>query len=462
VTCLAPGAVEANRPLKTGDSEFGYGCGLAEIDELYGAAILAEIMHLQGIPTERVLCIIDQGKGYGIGVRASPNLLRPAHLFLYLKQNRHAELKKGVDYFIQRQIQNGKWSSKSRAPAKYDELTDQMSKSFAEFTAKLDIDYIFAWLDWDGDNVLMDAGIIDYGSVRQFGIRHDLYRYDDIARFSTNLNEQRLKARLIVQVFAQLADYLKTGKRRQLKDFAKNPAVVKFNEYFALSRAHRVLYRMGFNKIQRDNILKEKTTFEMFDREFSYFERAKVSGSFRKVADGINHPALFNVRIFLKSFPEHLLENGFESPSITEETLFNSILSSFAKMKDTKIRNKHKTHIQNLQRLYKLMVQAAAGTQKPNKILPGIAERAAQLNKPDRITGNALIQIVFEIMSNLKKGMALKEVQKIIDQLVHSQVGMPEVNADRYYKKSPRSTVAKQASVFTRLMTLVDAHKDDI
>jgi hypothetical protein len=36
VTCLAPGAVEANKPLKTGGSEFGYGCGLAEIDELLG------------------------------------------------------------------------------------------------------------------------------------------------------------------------------------------------------------------------------------------------------------------------------------------------------------------------------------------------------------------------------------------------------------------------------------------
>jgi transcriptional regulator with XRE-family HTH domain len=47
-------------------------------------------------------------------------------------------------------------------------------------------------------------GIIDYGSVRQFGIRHDKYRYDDVERFSTNLNEQKNKARLIVQVFAQL------------------------------------------------------------------------------------------------------------------------------------------------------------------------------------------------------------------------------------------------------------------
>ena len=57
-----------------------------------------------------------------------------------------------------------------------------LSKDFAEFAAKLEMDYIFAWLDWDGDNVLADAGIIDYGSVRQFGLRHDQYRYDDVER----------------------------------------------------------------------------------------------------------------------------------------------------------------------------------------------------------------------------------------------------------------------------------------
>ncbi|RYZ81823.1 MAG: hypothetical protein EOP06_22810, partial [Proteobacteria bacterium] len=114
VTCLAPGAVEANRPLKTGGTEFGYGCGLAEIDELLGASILAEIMHLQGVSTERVLCIIDLGKGYGIGVRAAQNLIRPAHLFLYLKQERHAELKSATAYLMKRQIENKKWFFKSK------------------------------------------------------------------------------------------------------------------------------------------------------------------------------------------------------------------------------------------------------------------------------------------------------------------------------------------------------------
>ncbi|WP_374075861.1 hypothetical protein [Bdellovibrio bacteriovorus] len=214
VTCLAPGAVEAQKPLKTGGTEFGYGCGLAEIDELLAASILAEVMHLQGLRTERVLCVIDLGKGYGIGVRAAHNLIRPAHLFLYLKQEKYEALKAATDYLIDRQVDNKAWDITSKGLNKYDDLLAHVCTSFGEFTAQMDIDYIFAWLDWDGDNVLADAGIIDYGSVRQFGIRHDKYRYDDVERFSTNLNEQKQKARLIIQVFAQMVDFLKTKKKK--------------------------------------------------------------------------------------------------------------------------------------------------------------------------------------------------------------------------------------------------------
>ncbi len=460
VTCLAPGAVEANRPLKTGAAEFGYGCGQAEIDELYSAAIMAEIMHLQGIPTERVLCIIDLGKGYGIGVRAAHNLLRPAHLFMYLKQSRFENLKAGVDYLIDRQNQNGQWNIKSKhSLSRFDEMAEEICKSFAKFTALLDIDYIFAWLDWDGDNVLADAGIIDYGSVRQFGIRHDNYRYDDVERFSTNLNEQRMKARLMVQVFVQMADYLKTKKKRPLKEFAKHPTVLKFNQRFAEARNHRLLYRIGFNAAQRDLILKQKDLFICFDREYSYFERAKVSGAKQKVPDGVNKPALFNMRNILFSLPAHFATEGLSRP-ISDDVFFKSILSSFAKTRDTKIRSKHCSHIQNFQKLYAKLVEVAAGTQKPQQIIKGISQRAQKLNREDRITGNALIQIVFEIMAQVKKGMAVSDIQKVIDQLIFSYQDMPEVPTSRFFNNKPRLVI--RADLYSKILDHVQSHREDI
>ena len=93
------------------------------------------------------------------------------------------------------------------------DMAEELCKEFAKFTAVLDIDYVFAWLDWDGANVLANGGIIDYGSVRQFGLRHDRYRYDDVERFSTNLNEQRLKADCLFR-FLRISNFITTGKKK--------------------------------------------------------------------------------------------------------------------------------------------------------------------------------------------------------------------------------------------------------
>lgn len=465
VTKLSPGAVQANRPLKTGGTEFGYGCGQAELDELFGAALSAETMHLQGIPTERVLCIIDLGKGYGIGVRAAPNLIRPAHLFLYLKQQRLKELKSALDYFIQRQEANKriKISSTSKTN-KYDQFFDSIVTNFAEFTAKLDIDYIFAWLDWDGDNVLADAGIIDYGSIRQFGIRHDRYRYDDVERFSTNLNEQRNKAKLIVQVFAQLIDYVKSGNKKPLKVFQNHPTVLAFNNRFAEKRAQRLLYRMGFNSSQRNRILNQnKELFNQFDRKFSSFERAKVSGASIKVPDGINHPALYNMRSILKDLPYFFLTyfQDFQTKTMDEQIFFNKILSSFAKSKDARISESKKKSIIEFQNLYKKLIVVANANGNLKNTLEGITERAALLNSENRITGNALIEIIEEIIEESKRKPAKDHYQKIIDDFILDHVGFPEVKTSRYYRnieaqKSPKS------KLYDKLLTLIKEHQEDI
>lgn len=464
VTCLAPGAVEANRPLKTGTTEFGYGCGQAEIDELFGASILAEVMHIQGLHTERVLCIIDLGKGVGIGVRAAPNLIRPAHLFLYLKQERPKELKAAVDYLIQRQTLNGRWSFKYKDSRRYDELCEKICDSFADFTARLDIDYIFAWLDWDGDNVLADAGIIDYGSVRQFGIRHDRYRYDDVERFSTNLNEQRAKARQLVQVFVQMVDYLKTGEKKSLRSYNQHPIVEKFNTAFAQKRADRLLYRAGFTKIQRERILNEhRELFDRFDRIFSYFERAKVSGSMQKVADGVNHPALYNTRILLRALPLVFSRYGrrFEAAYLEEELFFKTILSGYASAKDTRLGKKSRLKIREFQEVYKQLIRVAAGKRPPETVVRGLAQRAEALNDDKRITGNALIEIVDEILRERKKGLPLNQVQKIIDRLIREHLATPEANVSRFYGHD-EGTPAVRVDLYSRLLSIVRDNSETI
>ncbi len=460
VTCLSPGFVEAQKPLKTGATDFGYGCGQAEIDELMGAAILSECFHLQGIQTERVLCVIDLGRGVGIGVRAAKNLFRPAHFFLYLKQNRFIELRKAVDYFIDRQIKNENWKFQYKDERKYDELFIHIRNSYAKFIAQLDVDYIFAWLDWDGDNVLADAGIIDYGSVRQFGIRHDQYRYDDIERFSTNLNEQRKKARLLVQVFAQMCDTVKTGKKRPLKEFYSHPEVKKFNTSFTQFRNDRLLYRMGFNAKQRSEILKNHLpTFEKFYKIFRDFERAKISGAPIKVADGVNHPALYNLRTILKDLPEYYLKNP-QSTLMPPKEFYNDILSSFAKTHDLRLGEKQKRKIIEFQTLYRDLVQSVSAAQAEKLVLRSIWLRAEKLNSNRRITGNALIQIVDKILQEKKRGLSLKQIQKIIDKIIFEHLDYPETSVSKFHKKTIAPKIKSQ--LYAQILSIVEEHKEDI
>jgi len=108
-TILSPGAQKSDGAVKTGDESYGYSSGLADLEEMLGSAVMSEIFYRQGIPTERCLAVIGFPDGAAIGVRSAPNLIRPAHIFRYLKQNRHAEMKAAVDYFIEREIENGFW-----------------------------------------------------------------------------------------------------------------------------------------------------------------------------------------------------------------------------------------------------------------------------------------------------------------------------------------------------------------
>ena len=106
--------------------------------------------------------------------------------FHHLKQGHFDRLKGSIDYFINRQIANREWRGASQGKRKYDALINNLAQCFASICAQYETEYIFVWLDWDGDNILNDGGIIDYGSVRQFGLYHREYRYDDVDRFSNH------------------------------------------------------------------------------------------------------------------------------------------------------------------------------------------------------------------------------------------------------------------------------------
>ncbi len=464
VTALAPGVVAAGCPLESGNKDHGYGCGLAEIDELYGAALMAEIFYHNGLNTERMLAIIDLGGGYGIGVRAGKNLFRPAHLFLYLKQGQYDSLKRATNYLIDHQFRNEEWSIHPQHPKKYQAFLDEVCESFAQLVAQLDRDYIFAWLDWDGDNVLINAGIIDYGSVRQFGLRHDQYRYDDQDRYSTTLNEQRLKARRIIQSFAQLTDYLIHRDKRPLAKFNNHPILQKFDQHFQYYLLDRFLYQVGFTRRQREILLEShRKDVDRLFAHWAYFEKVKTYKKLTKVADGINRPAIFNMRRAFIELAQRLSEvQGVEKtplPLIPERDFFKLIIADSAARKDKRMTSRLKTRIRRLQSQYQKVLELAQRSIS-SFALPELIDRTESINRPDRITGNALINIVGEILREKKQGLKDGDIQQIMDQFILSQCLHPESLEGQ---GPSRLHPSRQGHRLMRsILSLIQGYKEDI
>ncbi len=429
VTCLAPGCVEAGAPLRTGAASHGYGSGLADIDELYAAAILSAIFHARGIPTERVLAVIDIGRKCGIGVRAHTNLIRPAHLFRLLKLGDYDNLRRATDYFLDRQRRNAAWALPAGGQHRYSVMCTHVARSFAELAARLDVDYIFVWMSWDGDNVLADGSIIDYGSVRQFGMRHDQYRYDDVERLSTNLNEQKARARQIVQTFLQLANYLQTGRKRGLDSFAGHEEIARFDGVFERSRRERLLQMTGLPPESCRRLLHRRPgLYRAFEREFKYFERCKTARPSRKVRDGINRPAIFNLRDLLRELPEVLIAHDpLPAPS---PVLFDLMLSGSAAPEDRLMSPARKERLRSLQAAYLAIVDAMRGRRSRKRFLGDLRARSAVINRADRITGNAVVAVVNRLMEEIEEGLSPAGIRRLIDHLVNSQVDQPVTKAD--------------------------------
>ena len=442
VTCLAPGFVEANKPLRSGSTRYGYGCGLADLDELIGAAIFSEIFHKNSVQTERVLAVIDIGGGNGIGVRAAPNLMRPAHIFMHLKQSNYEALRHAMDYFIDREYRNGQIRFSSKHKNRDVLMLKRIVENFARFTAKLDRDYIFAWLDWDGDNVLASSGIIDYGSIRQFGLRHDQYRYDDVERFSTTLNEQKIKAREIIQTFAQAFDFLKYGKKRSFDHFQKHWSPRMFDQELQKSTLTLFLKQIGYDSRQIQFLTDHNLTLvTRFYEAFTVLESTKTRRKTRKVADGINRPAILNMRVALIALAD------LPQPIALRE-LFSTMLAKSAKGRDRKPTTKLLRRMSYFQQLYFDLRKKA-----PDFSAKDFAQNAKLVNRPDRITGDALLYIVDEIIVRMRKQkITVADVQRSIDSLVAEQ--SPPKRNSQYPEKSHQLQ-----TVFARI---IDGHRECI
>ncbi len=462
-TRLSPATSQENRFIKTGDPAVSYGCGRADIHEGVGAALNSEIFHYNNIPTERTLAIIAFKDNTSINVRASRNLLRPAHFFYHIKQNDYQGLKGAVDYYTDRQVGNGQWPHIPKGADKYQTFIERLATDFGKAAAVFEMEYIFCWMDWDGDNILTDGGIIDFGSVRQFGLFHSEYRYEDVDRYSTTISEQKNKARYIVQTFAQIADFLATGSKKPIRVFKHDPALAIFLQTYDRTRNELILYKMGFDAKQIRSLMnasQSSALIRSFRDVCRYFENAKSRRGPHKVGDGITRDAIFCLRDILRELPT--LYSTSDTLSIPPKTFINIIKSNYAGKKDLALTSRRSAKVKQFQTAYNKLVDQVARVTKANRqrILRGMASRSSLINRYDRATGDALIEVTENLLRNKRKFTAT-ELSRIIRSFVERQILRPEYHESGSVSRNGMNDM-KSEQLMKSMLEMVEEYREGI
>jgi hypothetical protein len=449
-TKLSPAHAQTNKFFKTGDTKVGYGNGYNSVVDGMSAALMSDIFHQNGIETEQTLVIISFEAGTSINVRAGKNLFRPAHFFRHLKLSNREGLKSSVDFFMDRQMKNGDaflTLKNASDQVRYTELADEMARTFSKISAQYESDYIFCWLDWDGDNILANGGIIDYGSIRQFGLYHREYRYDDVDRMSTNIPEQKIKARYIVQNFCQIRDFLITGVKKPLNDYRNDPALKLFDRNLETVAHQLLLKKIGLSEKHSAHILKNfPGLIRQFKKHHSFFESCMSTKGIYKIADGVTRDAVFCMQAIHKELPKRIL-NG----NLSAEAFIEVIKSSYAKRKDLRITRYRAHEAKQFQKYYaKIMKQVSHEFHRADlkHTLLEATMRASVLNREDRITGDGVLHVTSSLLRNQQK-LTFDEKHQVIDQIIQHQV-IPD------FKKSkavaPEPAVIDQETMSGRIV----------
>jgi hypothetical protein len=305
----------------------------------------------------------------------------------------------------------------------------------------------------------MDGGIIDYGSVRQFGLYHHEYRYDDVQRWSTSIKEQKQKARYIVQTFAQIVDYLKNEKKKSLDDFKNHHAVVQFDKRFVDYKSFNILVKMGFNPKYADYLFSScRKDIEDFRSDYTYFEMAKSVKGPQKVPDGINWNAIFCMRDILREIPQLLLSRGVNS-RLNENEFLDIIKSSYATKADLKRSLRRDLKIRSFQKNYLKLINQIAKKFKetPEKVLLDVSMRSSVINKYDRVTGDSITSIVEKIM-NKKPKLTAEEISVILREFAEYQ----NLNPDKDRRPSNFEAEKEQSRLVKGMLQIVREYRDGI
>jgi uncharacterized protein YdiU (UPF0061 family) len=450
VTRLCPATSIHGEFFRTGNQIADYGCGTAHIEEGLGAALMSEAFARNGIRTERVLAIISLPGGFAINVRMAPNLLRPSHFFGLLRRREDEDLRQCVLYYAEREITDRRWPFIASERERIRYLPERVAIDFARAAATFESEYIFCWLDWDGDNILTDGSIIDYGSVRQFGLYHHSYRFEDSDRMSTSIPEQKRKARQIVQRFAQIRDLMLRGTAPSLASLRDDPVLALFDREFERERRRLFLEQMGFEESEAHHLVHHaQANVDALLRLHNRLERKRSSRGQRKVADGLSWDAVYCMRDVLRELPARLAPAASAvRPEIPAEAFYEIALSNYASKRDRRATPTRRQQARAYQRAYLAVCDRVAQRRHVPlaDVLAELAPRARVRNPYARMTGDGLTHAAGRLSSSRRR-LDADEVYRLIEAFADSQ----DRREDARSRGVARSSIAEARKLVRRI-----------
>lgn len=417
-TCLSPATKIYDRFFETGDPYISYGCGYATAHEGLVDAVFSEMFKHKDIASERVLCVITFADGFSIKVRAGRNLLRPSHIFAHLKQSKLDRLKSVIDYHIGREVENGAKLSISKKK-KYDEFLVVFAKTFADRCALFENEYIFCWMDWDGDNIMIDGGILDFGSIRQFGLFYHDYKFDDDGVWSTTIKQQYGKAKDTVASMAQAIDYVKTSEKSPIAKYKNHKATKLFKQHYEKQYKFYFFRRLGFSDRNCEFLSKSNSLLvNTLMHSFRTLEERRIGVTKEKTPDGQSSRIKYNMRQFIIKYIEHVStsDRPFDlNQCLSRVAISEKVLST---REDEILCQQLVSCIENL-------------AKKRSEKLVDVYENALKWNQPNRMTGDGVCVVADYLLKRIKT-CTTDELYKVIQLFSKRQLFGPSVKM-RYF-----------------------------
>jgi hypothetical protein len=190
---------------------------------------------------------------------------------------------------------------------------------------------------------------------------------------------------------------------------------------------------------------------------FLRLESTKTYKPARRVPDGLNRPAILNMRRLLRNIPLFFLDQDPKRniEEIPAEILFEICIADTAQGRDRKMTHLTEQRLMDFQKHYLSLVHALGGGKNISKCLAKISMNSERKNLENRMTGDGLLYVVDKICKLQKTSVQKQAIQLAIDALINEQ-SPKTVKVPRKKRQDPVEQLMQT------LISLIDVNKESI